>query len=69
MPAQLAGLIASATGMIFGSLMPQFLHHEPHIHDQLRHGHLGHPAAAAGLAHEGIGHVHHHPAGHQRPNV
>ncbi|MBK6972010.1 MAG: sodium:solute symporter family protein [Sterolibacteriaceae bacterium] len=67
-PAQLAGLVASASGMIVGSLMPQFLHHEPHIHDQLRHGHLAHPSATAGLAHEGIGHVHHHPPGHT-PNA
>ncbi|MGB7989307.1 MAG: sodium:solute symporter family protein [Candidatus Methylophosphatis roskildensis] len=67
-PAQLAGLVASASGMIVGSLMPQFVHHEPHIHDQLRHGHLAHPSATAGLAHEGIGHVHHHPPGHT-PNA
>ncbi|MBK7662748.1 MAG: sodium:solute symporter family protein [Sterolibacteriaceae bacterium] len=68
-PAQLAGLVASASGMIAGSLMPQFLHHEPHIHDQLRHGHLAHPSTTAGLAHEGIGHVHHHPAGQHTPNT
>ena len=68
LPAQLAGLAASATAMVVGSLMPQFLLHEPHIHDQLRHGHLAHASAAAGLAHEGIGHVHHHPAGPHTPN-
>jgi Na+/proline symporter len=38
-PAQFAGLIASLFGMIVGSLMPQLVHHDPHIHDQLRHGH------------------------------
>ena len=38
-PAQFAGVIASLIGMIAGSLMPQFVHHDPHIHDQLRHGH------------------------------
>ncbi len=69
LPAQLAGLVAGATAMVVGSLMPQFLLHEPHIHDQLRHGHHAHPAATAGLAHEGIGHIHHHPAGHRTPNT
>jgi Na+/proline symporter len=61
-PAQLAGLIASALGMIVGSLMPQFLHHDPRIHHELRHGHRAHPAATHGLAHEGIGPIHHHDA-------
>ena len=60
MPAQLAGLIASAAGMVAGSLMPQLLHHDPRIHHELRHGHHAHPAAAHGLAHEGIGSIHHH---------
>jgi SSS family solute:Na+ symporter len=62
-PAQLAGLIASAAGMIAGSLMPQFLHHDPHIHHELRYGHRAHPAATRGLAHEGIGSIHHHEPG------
>jgi Na+/proline symporter len=62
-PAQLAGLIASATGMLVGSLLPQFLHHDPRIHHELRHGHLSHPAATHGLAHEGIGPIHRHDAG------
>lgn len=61
-PAQLAGLIASAVGMIAGSLAPQFLHHDPRIHHELRYGHLAHPAATHGLAHEGIGPIHHHDA-------
>jgi Na+/proline symporter len=43
-PAQFAGLIASGLGMVVGSLMPQFVHHDPGIHDALRHGH--HAAAA-----------------------
>jgi len=63
MPAQLAGLIASAVGMVVGSLAPQFLHHDPRIHHELRHGHQAHPAATHGLAHEGIGPIHHHSAG------
>lgn len=58
-PAQFAGLIASAVGMVVGSLLPQFVHHDPHIHDELRHGHHAHPAAAHGVAHEGIGVTHH----------
>jgi solute:Na+ symporter, SSS family len=62
-PAQLAGLIASAVGMLAGSLMPQFLHHDPRIHHELRYGHLAHPAATHGLAHEGIGPIHHHDVG------
>jgi solute:Na+ symporter, SSS family len=39
-PAQFAGLIASIVGMVVGSLMPQWVHHDPHIHDKLRFGHL-----------------------------
>jgi Na+/proline symporter len=62
-PAQLAGLIASAVGMLAGSLMPQFVHHDPRIHHELRYGHLAHPAATHGLAHEGIGPIHHHDGG------
>ncbi|TNE61633.1 MAG: sodium:solute symporter [Alphaproteobacteria bacterium] len=38
-PAQFAGLIASAIGMILGSLMPQMLKHDPHVHHKLRAGH------------------------------
>ena len=45
-PAQFAGVIASAAGMVAGSLMPQFVQHNPHIHDELRFGHHAHPAAA-----------------------
>ncbi len=54
LPAQFAGLIASLAGMIVGSLLTQFAHHDPHIHDQLRHGH--HAAAQTHHA----GQVHHH---------
>jgi Na+/proline symporter len=43
MPAQFAGLLAAITGMLAGSLLPQAIHHDIHIHDALRHGH--HPAA------------------------
>jgi Na+/proline symporter len=66
-PAQLAGLIASAVGMIVGSMMPQFLPHDPRIHHELRHGHRAHPAATHGLAHEGIGPIHHHDGSHRHP--
>jgi len=54
-PAQLAGVIASFIGMIAGSLMPQFVHHDPHIHDHLRHGHH----AAAQTHHADQVHQHH----------
>ena len=40
LPAQFAGLIASIVGMVVGSLLPQRVHHDPHIHDRLRFGHL-----------------------------
>ncbi|HQR54156.1 MAG TPA: sodium:solute symporter family protein, partial [Burkholderiales bacterium] len=63
-PAQLAGLIAAAIGMVAGSLARQYLHHDPRIHHELRYGHLAHPAATHGLAHEGIGAIHHHERGH-----
>lgn len=43
MPAQFADLLAAITGMLAGSLLPQAIHHDTHIHDALRHGH--HPAA------------------------
>lgn len=42
MPAQFAGLIASFTGMIVGSLMPQFVEHNHDIHDQLHRGEHAH---------------------------
>jgi Na+/proline symporter len=45
-PAQFAGLVASFLGMAAGSLMPQFVYHNPDIHDELRFGHHLHPAAA-----------------------
>jgi SSS family transporter len=46
-PAQFAGLIASAVGMAVGSLAPQLVRHDPHIHEALRRGqaHLHHHAA------------------------
>ena len=56
LPAQFAGVLASAVGMIVGSLLPQWLHHNPHIHDELRAGH--HAAAQTHHAEP----VHHHPA-------
>lgn len=54
-PAQFAGLIASAIGMVVGSLGPQFVHHDPHIHDALRMGHH-----AAMETHHVAEHPHHH---------
>ncbi|MBL8453241.1 MAG: sodium:solute symporter, partial [Zoogloea sp.] len=57
-PAQLAGLLASALGMIAGSLVKQWLPHDHGVHERLRHGH--HAAAAHGVAHEGIGAIHRH---------
>lgn len=66
-PAQFAGLIASIVGMIAGSLAPQLVHHNPHIHDQLRSGLHGIAADAHGVAHEGIGPVHHHQPPHDQP--
>jgi SSS family solute:Na+ symporter len=56
-PAQFAGLIASAIGMVVGSLMPQFVHHNPHIHDELR---MGHHAAAAAETYHVAEHPHRH---------
>jgi SSS family solute:Na+ symporter len=55
-PAQFAGLIASAIGMVVGSLMRQFVPHDPHIHDQLR---FGHHAAAAAETYHVAEHPHH----------
>ena len=49
-PPQFAGLIASFIGMIVGSLMPQFLPHNHHIHDELREGKHAHDSH--GKAHE-----------------
>ncbi|MBN8284789.1 sodium:solute symporter family protein [Zoogloea sp.] len=57
-PAQLAGLLASAVGMIVGSLVKQWLPHDHGVHERLRHGH--HAAASHGVAHEGIGAIHRH---------
>ena len=47
LPPQFAGLIASLIGMIIGSLMPQFLPHHSHIHDDLRNGKLAHDSHKA----------------------
>jgi hypothetical protein len=42
-----AGLMASALGMIVGSLLPQAFKHDPDVHDRLRKGHHGHDHAQA----------------------
>ncbi|MBI5862032.1 MAG: sodium:solute symporter family protein [Rhodocyclales bacterium] len=56
-PAQFAGLIGSVIGMVAGSLAPQLMHHNPAIHDELRHGHH----AAAQTHHvPDLGHSHPH---------
>jgi Na+/proline symporter len=60
LPAQFAGLLASLSGMIAGSLLPQAMHHDATIHDHLRHGHLHHPAAQTHHAAS----PHAHAAGH-----
>ncbi|WP_300443313.1 sodium:solute symporter family protein [Zoogloea sp.] len=57
-PAQLAGLMASAVGMLAGSLVRQWIPHDEGAHERLRHGH--HAADVHGVAHEGIGAVHRH---------
>jgi len=57
-PAQLAGLMAGAVGMLAGSLVRQWVPHDEGAHERLRHGH--HAADVHGLAHEGIGAVHRH---------
>ena len=54
-PPQLIGLAVSALGMVAGSLMPQWIAHDPHRHDNLHHGHH-----AAGQTHHAEP-VHHHP--------
>jgi hypothetical protein len=46
LPAQFAGLLASAIGMVVGSIAPQVIVHNPHIHDELRGHRRIHPAAA-----------------------
>ncbi len=56
--AQLAGLMASAVGMLAGSLVRQWIPHDEGAHERLRRGH--HAADVHGLAHEGIGAVHRH---------
>jgi Na+/proline symporter len=58
-PAQFAGLLAAITGMLAGSLLPQAIPHDVHIHDALRHGH--HPAAQTHPTVEPH-HAHHAPA-------
>jgi SSS family solute:Na+ symporter len=50
--------MASAVGMIAGSLVRQWLPHDHEVHNRLRHGH--HAAASHGVAHEGIGVIHRH---------
>ncbi|MBL0284856.1 MAG: sodium:solute symporter family protein [Zoogloea sp.] len=57
-PAQLAGLMAGAVGMLAGSLVRQWVPHDEGAHERLRHGH--HAADVHGVAHEGIGAVHRH---------
>ena len=56
-PAHLAGLLASALGMLLGSLLPQAIPHDITIHDALRAGHHAHAAAQT---HHVASHPHHH---------
>jgi len=46
-PAQFAGLIASATGMLIGSLAPQLISKTPHEQGSYLHRHASHPQASA----------------------
>ena len=45
-----AGLIASALGMVIGSLMPQIFKHDPHVHHRLRKGEMANDQEASPLA-------------------
>ncbi|MFT3930375.1 MAG: sodium:solute symporter family protein [Spongiibacteraceae bacterium] len=45
-----AGLIASALGMIIGSLMPQIFKHDPHVHHRLRKGEMANDQQPSPLA-------------------
>lgn len=47
MPPHFMGLIAALIGMLVGSLMPQFIKHDKHVHDLLRKGHLSNAHQAA----------------------
>jgi Na+/proline symporter len=40
LPPQIAGLLASLAGMVAGSLMPQFLPHDPAVHERLKSGQM-----------------------------
>jgi len=44
-----AGLLASAIGMIVGSLIPQVFKYDPHSHYKLRNGHLAKPEATTAV--------------------
>jgi Na+/proline symporter len=53
-PAQFAGLIASASGMIVGSLMPSYFGHEVHAEEHgYLHEHAAHSHSPTVLPHEG----------------
>jgi Na+/proline symporter len=56
-PAHLSGLLASAFGMVAGSLLPQAIPHDMNIHHSLRSGHHLHAAAQT---HHVAEHPHHH---------
>jgi hypothetical protein len=46
-----SGLLASILGMVIGSLIPQMLKHDPHVHHRLRNGHLANDMEGSPLAH------------------
>lgn len=46
-----AGVIASAFGMVIGSLMPQVFKHDPHVHHRLRQGELANDNQPSPLPH------------------
>lgn len=47
MPPHFLGLISALFGMLVGSLMPQFIRHDKHVHDLLRSGALSNAQEAA----------------------
>jgi Na+/proline symporter len=61
-PAQLAGVLASAFGMLVGSLGPQIIPHAA-----LAHAELFKPHHAAQLTHHVSSEPHHHPQPHPHP--
>ncbi len=47
LPPQFAGLLASLSGMLLGSLVPQFIYHDHTVHDELHAGKHGHESLSS----------------------